>query len=92
MIRWVFSLTLALTAVAAAAPSLAFWQRSQASHCNDATTETERLRHRCDELRAYADPGWPALGLGGAAYGVPRYGAPETGPWPAGRRPTRRLG
>jgi hypothetical protein len=43
----------------------AFWQRSQVSRCNDATTEAERQQLRCWELNAYADPGWPALGAGG---------------------------
>ncbi|MGO4174806.1 hypothetical protein [Bosea sp. TAF32] len=60
------------TLPAASLPAAAFWQRSQVSRCNDATTEAERQRLRCWELNAYADPGWPALGaglgLGGAYY------------------------
>lgn len=60
------------TLPAASLSAAAFWQRSQVSRCNDATTEAERQRLRCWELNAYADPGWPALGaglgLGGAYY------------------------
>lgn len=72
------------------APAAAFWQRSQVSVCNDATSEAERMHHRCWELNAYADPGWPALGLGsGGAYGRSWHEIP------GGRRHkgvTRRLG
>lgn len=83
-------------AVAAAAPlpAVAFWQRSQVSRCSDATTDAERERLRCWELNAYADPGWPALGLdragrGGAYYlGTPAPAAPR---WQKGGV-TRRLG
>ena len=57
----------------------AFWQRSQVSRCNDATTEAERQYLRCWELNAYADPGWPALGVGGAG------GAYFLGPAPGAR-------
>jgi len=92
MIRSIVPLVLALSGIALSTPSQAFWQRSQVSHCNDATTEAERIRHRCEELRAYADPGWPALGLGGASYGGYRHGIPEPAFAPVVRRPTRRLG
>lgn len=85
-----FSLALALAAIAVSSPSRAFWQRSQVSHCNDAATDAERARHRCEELRAYADPGWPALGLGAAGYRV--YRRPVPGHPPAGLPPVRRLG
>jgi len=32
---------------AASQPAAAFWQRSQVSRCNDATTESERQKLRC---------------------------------------------
>lgn len=83
-------LALTLAAIALSCPSQAFWQRSQVSHCNDATTEAERARHRCEELRAYADPGWPALGLGAAGYRAYRRQGPAHPP--AGLPPVRRLG
>jgi hypothetical protein len=55
-----------LVAGAALAPqgAAAFWRRSQVSACSDATTEAERMRHRCWELDPYLDRGWPALGVG----------------------------
>ena len=72
----------------ASAPAAAFWQRSQVSHCSDATTDAERARHRCWELDPYLDSGWPALGAtGGYFKGGP---APAPG-WPKGGV-TRRLG
>lgn len=92
MIRSVVSLALALAGVAASSPSQAFWQRSQVSHCADATSDAERARHRCWELRAYADPGWPALELGGAGYRAYRSRSPEPALPPGGRAPVRRLG
>jgi len=79
---------------AAPPPAVAFWQRSQVSRCSDATTDAERDRLRCWELNAYADPGWPPLGLGrgvgGGAYylGTPAPAAPRH---PKGGV-TRRLG
>lgn len=48
-------------------PASAFWERSQVIRCADATTPMERERHRCVELLAYADPGWPLLGAAGVA-------------------------
>lgn len=92
MIRSIFMLALAFSGVAAASPSQAFWQRSQVSHCADATSDAERARHRCEELRAYADPGWPALGLGGTAYRAYRYKSMEPALPPGSRQPVRRLG
>lgn len=92
MIRSIVTLALAISGIAASSPSQAFWQRSQVSHCNDATTDAERARHRCWELRAYADPGWPALGLGEGAYRVYRYKSQAPGYAPLGRPPVRRLG
>ncbi|KRE05925.1 hypothetical protein ASE63_06320 [Bosea sp. Root381] len=90
------SLSVLVFAVAAAAlssPAEAFWQRSQVSHCADATTPAERARHRCEELRAYADPGWPVVGVGEMGfYGVRKYRAPASAYPPAGRAPVRRLG
>lgn len=78
---------------AASQPAAAFWQRSQVSRCNDATTESERQKLRCWELNAYADPGWPALGVGVGAGGGAYYLGP---PAPHGRVQkggvTRRLG
>lgn len=79
-------------AITAPLPAAAFWQRSQVSMCADATSAQELARHRCDELRAYADAGWPALGLGQAGYGA--YRTYKSGPAqaPAARPPVRRLG
>ena len=76
---------------AACGPASAFWQRSQASACSDATSASERQRLRCWELNAYADPGWPALSGAGGAYLLP---APAVRPGPAykGGGVTRRLG
>lgn len=71
------------------APAQAFWSRGQVSMCADATTERERIRHRCHELGGYADPGWPALGQGG---GGGRYQVPHPRLPPGHRPPTRRLG
>lgn len=70
----------------------AFWQRSQVSRCSDATSDAERARLRCWELNAYADPGWPALGLG--AYGGGAYypGAPVQQAPRVQKGVTRRLG
>lgn len=79
-----------MAALAASSPSQAFWQRSQVSHCADATSDAERARHRCDELGAYADPGWPALGLGEAGSRAYRRLAP--GHPTKGLPPVRRLG
>ncbi len=70
-------------------PAQAFWPRGQVSHCADATTPAERARHRCDELRAYADPGWPALGNGVPVYGDRHKGS---GALRGPRAPVRRLG
>jgi hypothetical protein len=76
----------------------AFWPRGQVSMCADATSARERARHRCDELNGYADPGWPALGLGDAGHGAYRGKAsgknrgPAPGYDPANRPPVRRLG
>ncbi|UZF93548.1 hypothetical protein [Bosea sp. NBC_00550] len=83
-----------LAGAAASQPAAAFWQRSQVSRCNDATTESERQKLRCWELNAYADPGWPALGVGVGAGGGAYYLGP---PAPHGGRVikggvTRRLG
>ncbi len=85
-------LALAWPAIAAPSPAAAFWQRSQVSMCADATSAQEQARHRCDELRAYADPGWPALGLGEAGYRVYKRFTPGAGQAPATRPPVRRLG
>jgi hypothetical protein len=90
MNRLVIAAVLAGAALASQ-PAAAFWERSQFSRCADATTEAERLRLRCWELNAFADPGWPALGLDGGAYLLPAH------PIPYGRHPgrggvTRRLG
>jgi hypothetical protein len=73
----------------AMSPAEAFWQRSQVSRCSDATSEAERMQLRCWELNAYADPGWPAIGLGGA-YAAPPYQrySPRSKPGTV----TRRLG
>ena len=87
-----FVLALAYPTIAAPSPSAAFWQRSQVSMCADAASAQELARHRCDELRAYADPGWPALGLGEAGYRAYRRLAPGAGQVPAARPPVRRLG
>ena len=76
---------------AAGGPASAFWQRSQASACSDATTDAERQRLRCWELNAYADPGWPALGAGGGAYLMPAPSA-RHGRGYKGGGVTRRLG
>jgi hypothetical protein len=94
MIKSVFTLAFAVAGIAMSSPSQAFWDRSQVSHCNDATTEAERARHRCWELKAYADPGWPALGLGEAGYGYRAYRFKSLAPGyaPTGRPPVRRLG
>lgn len=92
MIRSIVTLAFAVAGIAAPSPSQAFWQRSQVSHCADATSDAERARHRCEELRAYADPGWPALGLGEAGYRVYRYRSQGPAFAPAGRPPVRRLG
>lgn len=79
----------ALLAALASGPAAAFWQRSQASHCSDATTDAERARHRCWELDGYLDSGWPTLGAtGGYFKGSPAQPAPG---WPKGGV-TRRLG
>lgn len=83
--------TLVIVAVfSGAAPAEAFWSRGQVSMCADATTDRERIRHRCHELNGYADPGWPALGLGAYGPGLHRGVAP--GQTPTNRAPTRRLG
>ena len=87
-----FVLALTWPAIAAPSPSVAFWQRSQVSMCADATSVQELARHRCDELRAYADPGWPALGAGEAGYRAYRPYTPSPGQTPAARPPVRRLG
>jgi hypothetical protein len=92
MIRSIVTLALAVSGIAVSFPSQAFWQRSQVSHCADATTPAELVRHRCDELRAYADPGWPALGVGEAGYRVYRYRSQGPGLAPGSRPPVRRLG
>ena len=92
MIRSVVTLALAGFGIAAPSSSHAFWQRSQVSHCTDATTDAERARHRCEELRPYADPGWPALGVGDGAYRAYRYRSQGPAFQPGGRAPTRRLG
>ncbi|MCR4523758.1 MULTISPECIES: hypothetical protein [Bosea] len=76
---------------AAGGPASAFWQRSQVSACSDATTDAERQRLRCWELKAYADPGWPALGAGGGAYLMPAPAA-RHGRGYKGGGVTRRLG
>ncbi|MDP3255673.1 MAG: hypothetical protein Q8S58_06665 [Bosea sp. (in: a-proteobacteria)] len=78
--------------VIGAVPAQAFWPRGQVSMCADATTERERIRHRCHELGAYADPGWPALGIKGAGpWGARGKGfAPQHAP--ITRPPVRRLG
>lgn len=60
--------------------------------CADATTERERVRHRCHELGAYADPGWPALGVNQSGGWGSRGKAPATQHAPAARPPVRRLG
>ncbi|WP_156323287.1 hypothetical protein [Bosea sp. AAP35] len=70
----------------------AFWQRSQVSMCADAVSERERARHRCDELNGFADPGWPALGLGGAGHRSGLHLSPGYRDIPANRPPVRRLG
>ncbi|PZO04365.1 MAG: hypothetical protein DCF30_01185 [Hyphomicrobiales bacterium] len=91
--KGLFLLALASSAIVAPSPSAAFWQRSQVSMCADATSAQEHARHRCDELRAYADPGWPALGLGEAGgYRGYRRLVPDAGQAPAARPPVRRLG
>ena len=90
--KGLFALVLAYPAIAAPSPSAAFWQRSQVSMCADAASAQELARHRCDELRAYADPGWPALGLGEAGYRAYRRLGPGAGQAPAARPPVRRLG
>lgn len=87
-----FMLALACPAIALPSPSVAFWQRSQVSMCADATSARELARHRCEELGAYADPGWPALGLGDAGYRAQRPYAPGSGKSPTTRPPVRRLG
>lgn len=93
MIRPIVTLAVALSGIAASSPSQAFWQRSQVSHCADATTDAERARHRCYELRAYADPGWPALGVGEVGfYRSYKYRTPAPAYPPGGRPPVRRLG
>lgn len=73
-----FAVAAGLATLIGTPPAAAFWQRSQVSVCADATTEAERLRHRCWELKAYADPGWPmfAPGFGGAYFG-PGHKAPD---------------
>lgn len=87
-----FVLALAYVNIAAPSPSAAFWQRSQVSMCADATSAQEYARHRCDELRAYADPGWPALGLGEAGDRGYHRLSPGAGQSPSARPPVRRLG
>jgi hypothetical protein len=88
----ILALVAAGVVMASSSPSQAFWQRSQVSMCADATSAQERARHRCDELNAYADPGWPTFGVGGAAYrAYPRL-APGPGDVPGARPPVRRLG
>ena len=87
---FLFPACLAAAMAAAGGPASAFWQRSQASACSDATNDSERQRLRCWELNAYADPGWPALGAGGGAYLMP---APSTRPGRGHKGGvTRRLG
>lgn len=90
VIKALFLSALVLPLVAAPSMAAAFWQRSQASMCADATTARELARHRCDELLGYSDPGWPALGLGQAGYRG--YRPLEPGQAPAARPPVRRLG
>lgn len=90
MNRWlVCALVSSVGAMLASAPAEAFWQRSQFSHCRDATTESERQRHRCWELDGYVDSGWPALGAAGSYF-------PGGSKLPAARWPkagvTQRLG
>jgi hypothetical protein len=89
----ILAIAAGLAALAGSGSSAAaFWQRSQVSACADATSEAERLRLRCFELNAYADPGWPALGLGrGGAYGGSWYDAPGERRFKPGAA-TRRLG
>jgi hypothetical protein len=66
----ILALATGLAMPAGVSPAAAFWQRSQVSVCADATSEAELMRHRCWELNAYADPGWPAFGARfGGAYG-----------------------
>lgn len=96
----ILALMTAGVVIASSSASQAFWQRSQVSMCADATSAQERARHRCDELNAYADPGWPALGVGEAAYRayprlVPGHGhvpGHAPGDVPGVRPPVRRLG
>ncbi len=92
MIRSVVTLMFAGLGFVSSSPSQAFWQRSQVSHCADATSDAERARRRCYELNAYADPGWPALGIGDATYRIDRYRSKGPGPLPNARPPVRRLG
>lgn len=87
-----FALALTCPAITLPSPSQAFWQRSQASICADATTARELARHRCDELLGYSDPGWPALGRGLGQAGYRAYRPSTPGPAPAARPPVRRLG
>jgi hypothetical protein len=75
-----------------AGPAQAFWSRGQVSMCADATSERERVRHRCHELGAYDDPGWPALGVNQSGGWGSRGKAPATQHAPAARPPVRRLG
>lgn len=83
-----------LVAGAALAPqgASAFWRRSQVSACSDATSEAERMRHRCWELDPYLDRGWPALGVGFGGAPRPYDGGVGAGKSPARGGVTRRLG
>lgn len=82
------ALACGLIAALASRPAAAFWQRSQVSHCSDATTDAERVRHRCWELDGYLDSGWPAVGAAGGYF----KGGPALAPgWPKSGV-TRRLG
>jgi hypothetical protein len=92
MIRLVVTLVFAGLSFVASSPSQAFWQRSQVSHCADATSDSERARRRCYELNGYADPGWPALGIGEATDRIDRYRLKGQSPLPSARPPVRRLG
>lgn len=84
----VCALASGLLSALACTPAAAFWQRSQVSHCSDATTDAERARHRCWELDPYRDSGWPPLGAAGGYF----KGGPALAPgWPKGGV-TRRLG
>lgn len=44
-----------IAAATAAAPAMAFWERSQWSRCSDAATPAEWSRHRCEDLAPYRD-------------------------------------